>query len=141
MKMALLIDLRRFHVRLVEVFSPEQPLDSSQPLTSDARTGDHWSRGTVLAFVVLLFGLARVGSAAEADGLNESARAQIQAVMEEKASWTPAQRKLDSHLVHAVKKSRGQPFAPKASKLQLSLSAQRTPLAQVFRKTSEPTTR
>ena len=56
--------------------------------------------------------------------LSDSARAQIQSLLQEKSSWTPAQRKLESHLIHALKQSRGQAFAPGAQKLELDVKIQ-----------------
>src|SRR5262249_23381696 len=43
-----------------------------------------------------------------AEGLSESALAQIRAIQQEKASRTPAQRKLDSQLVYALRLSRNE---------------------------------
>src|SRR6266404_5604186 len=57
-------------------------------------------------------------------GLNQNARDEITALLQEKASWTPAQQKLESALIHALKKSRGQPFAPRAKNLRLDLQFQ-----------------
>src|SRR6266404_2118738 len=56
--------------------------------------------------------------------LSDSARAQIQAVLQEKSSWTATQRKLESHLIHALKQSRGQAFARGAQKLELDVKIQ-----------------
>ncbi|HWI59077.1 MAG TPA: hypothetical protein VNZ22_17760, partial [Bacillota bacterium] len=50
--------------------------------------------------------------------LSQSAREEISALLEEKASWTPTQCKLESPLIHAAKKARGQAFAPRATHLE-----------------------
>ncbi len=59
--------------------------------------------------------------AAAAGSLSESARGQIEALLSEKASWTPAQNKMESQLIHALKKHRGQAFAAGAPELQLDV--------------------
>jgi hypothetical protein len=69
-----------------------------------------------------LFIIARVGAASGAEvGLTENARAEIAALLKEKASWTAAQNKMDSQLIQASKKHRGQAFAPGAGHLQIDL--------------------
>src|SRR5439155_20126334 len=55
-------------------------------------------------------------------GISQNARAEIDALLQEKASWTPTQRKLESQLIHALKKNRGQPFAARASRLRMDLA-------------------
>src|SRR5437870_1267245 len=62
--------------------------------------------------IVLQIGKPLRGFAAGAVPLSASARAQIQALLDEKASWTAAQGKLESQLIHALKQDRGQSFAP-----------------------------
>jgi hypothetical protein len=47
-----------------------------------------------------------------ADALSDRAVQQIQALLAEKNARTPAQRKMDSQLLQAVRESRGQPMAP-----------------------------
>jgi hypothetical protein len=47
-------------------------------------------------------------------GLNTNAAREIAALLQEKAGRTPAQQKMESQLVHALKKNRGEPFAPGA---------------------------
>src|SRR6267378_3337940 len=56
--------------------------------------------------------------AAPPEKLSAQAAADIRALLQEKASWTPAQSKLDSALIHAAKRNRGQPFAAPVSRLQ-----------------------
>ena len=45
-------------------------------------------------------------------GLSQSAVEQIQALIEEKQSWTPEQRKIDSQLLFEIKMQRGEEIAP-----------------------------
>jgi hypothetical protein len=61
-------------------------------------------RGRALAMATVL--LAGAISARAAEGLSESALVQIRALQQEKASRTPAQQKLDSQLVYALRVSR-----------------------------------
>jgi len=80
----------------------------------------------IVAFVAGAILTGAAGSAAPATPapVSDSARAQIQALLQEKSSWTPAQRKLESHLIHALKQSRGQSFAPEARNLELDVKIQ-----------------
>jgi len=73
--------------------------------------------------VALLFclGSSRLFAQAPAAALSQRAASEIAALFQEKASWTPAQRKLDSQLVHAAKHNRGEPFAPGAPRLQMDV--------------------
>lgn len=73
----------------------------------------------VLAFLLALS--TRPLFAVVPTGLSESARSQIGAILQEKASWTPVQRKIGSHLLHAIKQNRGEPFAPGAPRLELDV--------------------
>src|SRR5258708_7582110 len=61
----------------------------------------------------ILFSAALAATVAtmRGEGLNETALQQIQALQAEKASFTPAQQKMDSQLVFALKLSRNQPIA------------------------------
>ena len=59
-----------------------------------------------------------------AQDLAENARREIAAIIAEKKSWTPAQRKLDSRLIQAMKKDRGQAYAPGAPNLRLDVKPQ-----------------
>ena len=71
-----------------------------------------WRRGrafTALAPVALALVMM---SSAEAQNLSANAQQQIRALLSEKASRTPAQAKMDSHLVHAAQILSGQPVSP-----------------------------
>ncbi|HXP61131.1 MAG TPA: LamG-like jellyroll fold domain-containing protein [Dongiaceae bacterium] len=73
-----------------------------------------------VAALLLLGGPLAFGASPE--GLSQRARGQIRALLEEKAARTPAQRKMDSQLVHAAKRHRGEPFVPAAPDLELDLN-------------------
>ncbi len=62
--------------------------------------------------------------AAQPGPLSTNALAEISAIYQEKMSWTPAQRKMESQLIHAMKKHRGEAYAPRASHLQLDVKMQ-----------------
>ena len=65
------------------------------------------------------------GLYAAPDGsLSQSALDQISALLNEKASWTAAQRKMDSQLVHALKNNQGLAFAPGAPNLEMDVRKQ-----------------
>lgn len=55
------------------------------------------------------------------DGVSDNAKKEIAALLQEKEGRTPAQRKMDSQLVHALKKNRGEAFAPAASNVQVDV--------------------
>src|SRR5579872_4008112 len=61
--------------------------------------------------VPLSLAMSSAAQAADAGPLSPSALLQIQAMQDEKASFTPVQQKMDSQLVFALKKSRNQPIA------------------------------
>ena len=61
------------------------------------------------------------GLAAEKQELNAQAREQIRILQEEKAARTPAQRKIDSQLVHALRKKRFGLVAPGLTSLKVDL--------------------
>ncbi len=56
--------------------------------------------------------------------MTANAAAEIGALYQEKTSWTPAQRKMESQLIHALKKNRGETYAPGAPNLQLDVKMQ-----------------
>ncbi len=76
-----------------------------------------------LAVAGLLAGAAGV-LAAGADQISSNALLQIQALMAEKATRTPAQQKMDSQLIYALKQERGQPFAAGVTSLRLDAKAE-----------------
>ncbi len=55
------------------------------------------------------------------DEIAPSALAQIQAVLAEKATRTPAQQKMDSQLIYAIKMARGQAIAAGVGSLETDL--------------------
>ena len=55
------------------------------------------------------------------NGVNQRALEEISALLNEKASWTPAQSKMESQLIHALKNNRGQAFAAGVNRLQMEL--------------------
>ncbi len=57
-----------------------------------------------------------------AQSLPQHALDQLQALQQEKASRTPAQQKLSSHLIFAAKMKRGEPIAPGIAALPSSLA-------------------
>jgi hypothetical protein len=76
----------------------------------------------VLAWVaVLLLGWEPRALGARTEGLSQKARNQIRALLEEKERRTPAQRKMESQLIHAVKRHRGEPFVAEVPNLELDL--------------------
>ena len=71
-----------------------------------------WRRGRTLATLApVALALAAMASA-EAQNLSANTQQQIRALLSEKASRTPAQVKMDSHLVHAAQILSGQPVSP-----------------------------
>jgi hypothetical protein len=54
-------------------------------------------------------------------GLSQNAQNEIAALLQEKAGRTAAQQKMDSQLVHALKKNRGEAFAPGAPNMQMDV--------------------
>ncbi|MEP7341021.1 MAG: putative Ig domain-containing protein [Acidobacteriota bacterium] len=83
---------------------------------------------SLLAIGGLLFWLARAShtsaAAQGADGsvkLSQGAQRQIKALLDEKASRTPAQRKLDSQLLYAAKMRRGEQIASGVGRLNVKM--------------------
>ncbi len=84
-----------------------------------ARSGVSLSRSALVILLLAIFGLGLVLSSGKiplvdaslqikGEGrISESAMRQIQSLLEEKESRTPAQQKMDSQLVYALKQSRG----------------------------------
>jgi hypothetical protein len=62
--------------------------------------------------------------AVAADEISPNALNEIRALLDEKASWSPAQAKMDSQLIHAAKRQRGQPFAAGAPNLRFDVTLQ-----------------
>ncbi len=80
------------------------------------------SRAGIRIGVTLLLLAAYAHNASAVDGISDQALQQISALQAEKASRTPAQIKLDSQLVYALKQSRGQPFATGVTNLTLGVT-------------------
>jgi N-acetylneuraminic acid mutarotase len=79
------------------------------------------SRVRTLIPTILVATSALSVHAAPPAGISQQAMNEIKAVLDEKSLWTPAQAKMDSALIHAVKKHRGQAFAPGAPNLQIGV--------------------
>ena len=77
---------------------------------------------TVITSAFLLFAFTAHG--AVVDGISESALQQIAALQAEKASRTPAQLKMDSQLVYALKQSRGEIIAPGVTNLVINVKVE-----------------
>jgi hypothetical protein len=73
--------------------------------------------------LVMAAGAPILSPAAPDPDLSDNARQEIAAILAEKSTWTPAQEKLESALIHAIKKDRGEPFAPGAPNLRLDFQA------------------
>ncbi len=75
------------------------------------------------AFLVLVALFSGAGGIlAETGSLSPQAQAQIQALMEEKVSRTPAQQKIDSNLIYEARQRRGLPAAPGVPALQTGIA-------------------
>jgi hypothetical protein len=74
-----------------------------------------------MAITATLCGWSPAVLAIEPRVITETARSQIASLLEEKASWTPMQSKLESQLIHALKQHRGKAFAPGAPRLQMDV--------------------
>src|SRR5208283_2133872 len=59
-------------------------------------------------------------------GLSPNVKNEIAALLQEKAGRTPAQQKMESQLVHALKKNRGEPFAPGAPNVRVDVKSRPT---------------
>ena len=82
------------------------------------------SRSSVVrAFLVLVALLSGAGGIlAQTGSLSPQARAQIQALMDDKQSRTPAQQKIDSNLIYEARQRRGLPAAPGVPALQTGIA-------------------
>src|SRR5262245_34828726 len=84
-----------------------------------------------LALIALASGMSAFRQTPAANGglqdqsrtdITPSALAQIDALIAEKASRTPAQRKIDSQLLYAIKMRRGEPIAAGVQALETGVS-------------------
>ncbi|MGH9369779.1 MAG: S8 family serine peptidase, partial [Thermoanaerobaculia bacterium] len=71
--------------------------------------------------LLAILGVLLSAGAAFAQGVGDAARQQIQALLAEKESRTPVQRKIDSKLLYAIKQSRGLDAAPGVPALQTGI--------------------
>src|SRR4051812_26542149 len=85
--------------------------------------GSHECRGIAVTLRSLLVAilLASFAGVAFAQSLSQHAMDQISALMEEKASRTPAQKKMSSQLIFADKMDRKQPIARGVDKLDVKI--------------------
>jgi uncharacterized repeat protein (TIGR01451 family) len=60
-------------------------------------------------------------AAAQGEGISQSALRQIEALIEEKASRTPSQMKIDSQLLYSLKQKRGERMAPGVESLAMGV--------------------
>ncbi len=86
------------------------PTNSPHPVLPSARSCSVGVLSHGIGKTAFLLGLLALWAARSlaADGIGESALAQIRAFQQEKAARTPAQRKLDSQIVYAVRQSRNE---------------------------------
>jgi hypothetical protein len=82
----------------------------------------------LLVTTALCLGTLRLSAQAPATGvpiipagLSSNALNEISALLQEKAARTPAQKRMDSQLVHALKHNRGEAFAPGAPNVQMDV--------------------
>src|SRR3954471_8040489 len=64
---------------------------------------------------------ARGGQQPEDNGIQPEARAQIEALLREKETRTPAERKIDSQLLYARRMQQGLPVAPGVQTLEVDI--------------------
>ena len=95
-------------------------LDTIVKLNTDS-PGRHLRKLLLLLPATLLFGGLPVQAAVTND-ISPNVLNEIRALFEEKASWTPAQAKMDSQLIHAAKRSRGEAFAAGAPNLRFDVA-------------------
>src|SRR5438477_2563031 len=77
-----------------------------------------------LACAAALLSCAVRAFAAPAAGVTQNGLDDTRPLMHEKAAWTPAQSKMESQLIHAMKSNRGQAFAAKAKNVQTDVALQ-----------------
>lgn len=73
----------------------------------------------------------RVSAQVQADGISPTAVAQIEALLAEKATRPPSQRKMDSQLVYAAKMARGETIAAGVATLDVGIPASAAGLVDV----------
>ncbi len=85
----------------------------------------HWQHWTRLVFRgVASAAILAAASNALAEAISDSALQQISALQAEKASRTPAQQKMDSQLIYALKQSLNQVVAPGVTNLRVLVQAE-----------------
>ena len=85
------------------------------------------SLAVMLILVAFSNGARHVDAAAPQAQIAESALLQIEALLAEKESRTPAQRKIDSQLVYAVKMNRGETVASGVDSLEVNVPFEQGP--------------
>ena len=85
-----------------------------------------WGPTSLLGFVGLIVSILPLteiaGAAEEPSQLSVAVRQQIQALLNEKATWTTTQHKISSRLLHARKIRLGQPIIPGLSRLRTGVT-------------------
>src|ERR1035437_9522037 len=92
------------------------------PIIRLLRHWQHWARLAVrgAAFAAII----AAASNADAEAISDSALQQISALQAEKASRTPAQQKMDSQLIYALKQSLNQVIAPGVTNLRVLVQSE-----------------
>src|SRR5437879_2087330 len=108
--------------RAAKLFSPAhgRPMNTNNP-PGPGHTLHVAARAVIICWL-LLSCLSSLG--APVTGITQNGLEEISALLEEKASWSPAQTKMESQLIHALKSNRGQAFATKAKSLQRNVPLQ-----------------
>jgi len=92
------------------------------PIIRLLRHWQHWARLAVRS--VASAAIIAAASNALAEAIHDSALQQISALQAEKASRTPAQLKMDSQLIYALKQSLNQAIAPGVTNLRVFVQAE-----------------
>jgi cysteine-rich repeat protein len=93
---------------------------------STTRAGHHRPFLRCLALAIAVAVSCATNGSARAQEISQQAVEQIQALLQEKASRTPAQRKIGSHLLYARQQLRGKAIAPGVQSLRSSIHADAT---------------
>ncbi len=96
----------------------ERRRKTARPASAQFPNGPGPRLPAVLAILLLFLPAA----AARAQAMSDAARQQIQSLLAEKESRTPAQRKIDSRLLYAMRQGRGLDAAPGVSSLQTGIA-------------------
>jgi hypothetical protein len=93
---------------------------------STTRAGRHRTLLRCLALAIAVAVPCATKGSARAQEISQQAVEQIQALLQEKASRTPAQRKIGSHLLYARQRLRGKAIAPGVPSLRSRIRADAT---------------